>query len=119
MVDTLRPLHDRVTAPASLPIPSHPDVATWRPATAADVDGIWRLTQAMDEADHPNYLATRDEVAEEFGFSHFHAELDSIVGLNAEGAIVANGMVILPPGQETLVRSVLFGGVHPELRGRG
>jgi len=119
MVDSLRPLHDRVTAPASLPIPSHPDVAAWRPATAADVDGIWRLAQVMDEADHPNYLATRDETAEEFGFSHFHPELDSLVGLDAEGAIVANAMVILPPGQETLVRSVLFGGVHPELRGRG
>lgn len=119
MVDTVRPLHDRVTAPASPPIPAHPDVALWRPATGADIDGIWRLDRAMGQVDHPNYLATRDEIAEDFGFSHFHPELDSLVGLDVSGRIVANGMAMFPPGQETLVRSVLFGGVHPELRGRG
>jgi len=119
MVDTVRPLRDRVSAPESVPLPSHPDVAAWRSATVGDVDGIWQLDRAMGEVDHPNYLATRDEIAEDFGFSHFHPELDSLVGLDSSGAIVANGMVMFPPGQQTLVRSVLHGGVHPELRGRG
>ena len=119
MVDTVRPLRDRVSAPESLPLPSHPDVAVWRPATVADIDGIWQLDRAMGQVDHPNYLATRDEIAEDFGFSHFNPALDSLVGLDAEGRIVANGMVMFPPGQQTLVRSVLHGGVHPELRGRG
>src|SRR5680860_1476484 len=114
MAELARPLHDRVRAPTSLALPSHPDVAAWRPATAADIDGIWQLDRVMGETDHPNYLATRDEIGEDFGFSHFHPELDSLVGLDPAGRIVANGMAMFPPGQETLVRSVLFGGVHPE-----
>ena len=115
----LRPLRDRVVAPAELPLLSHPDVAQWRSATESDIDGIWHLDRAIGRADHPNYLATREEVSEAFGFSHFHPELDSLVGLDTNGRIVANGWVVFPRGQVTLVRSFLSGGVHPQLRGRG
>ncbi len=106
-------------APAELTLPSHPDVAEWRPATESDIDGIWQLERAIGRADHPNYLATREEIADDFGFSHFHPEADSVVGLDANGGFVASGKAVLPPGQETLVRSFVVGGVHPELRGRG
>jgi ribosomal protein S18 acetylase RimI-like enzyme len=58
-------------------------------------------------------------VAEDFGFSHFNPERDSLVGLDVDGRIVASGMCPFPPGQETLVRSILVGGVHPSMRGRG
>lgn len=114
-----RPLSERVDAPERLALPSHPDVAQWRPATEADIDGIWELRQAMGRLDHPNYLTTRGAIAADFGYSHFHRELDSLVGLDTAGRIVANGMVMFPPRQETLVRSIPIGGVHPELRGRG
>ena len=119
MAEELRPLSERVTAPTEPVLPAHPDVAQWRPATDADIDGIWRLRQAMGRLDHPNYLTTRGAIASDFGYSHFHPELDSIVGIDADGRIVANGVVLLPPRQETLVRSIAIGGVHPELRGRG
>jgi GNAT superfamily N-acetyltransferase len=119
MTDHSRPLSERVDAPDQLPGLGHPDVALWRAATEADIDGIWQLDRETGMVDHPHYLATRDEIAEDFGFSHFHPETDSIVGLDAEGRIIANGMSMFPPGQETLVRVVLFGGVHPSLRGRG
>ena len=119
MAEEPRPLSERVVAPVEPTLPSHPDVALWRPATTADIDGIWRLRQAMGRVDHPNYLTTREAIAGDFGYSHFHAEQDSLVGLDEAGRIVANGMVMFPPRQETLVRSIPIGGVHPELRGRG
>ncbi len=119
MTSALRPLNERVTAPAHLDLPVHPDVALWRPATVDDVDGIWGLRQAMGSVDHPNYLTARGAIAADFGYSHFHAEVDSIVGLDGAGRIVANGMVMFPPRQVTLVRSIPIGGVHPDLRGRG
>ncbi|MDH6238002.1 GNAT family N-acetyltransferase [Cryobacterium sp. CG_9.6] len=119
MTETLRPLNERVLAPASLALPIHPDVAEWRPATESDIDGIWQLREAMGRLDHPNYLTTRGAIAADFGYSHVSAERDSLVGLDSDGRIVANGMVLCPPRQETLVRSILIGGVHPELRARG
>lgn len=119
MTSELGPLSERVDAPVRLELPAHPDIAQWRPSTGADVDGIWQLDRAMGLVDHPNYLAAREEIEEDYGFSHFHPESDSLVGLDADGSIVAYAMCMLPPGQETLVRSMLSGGVHPSMRGRG
>ena len=100
-------------------LPQHPDVALWRAATGSDIDGIWQLRQSMGEVDHPNYLTARGAIAADFGYSHFHPELDSLVGLDDAGHIVAVGMVMCPPRQVSLVRSMPIGGVHPSLRGRG
>lgn len=113
------PLSARVRAPISLAVPRHPDVAVWRAATDADIDGIWQLRQDMGRVDHPNYLTARGAIAADFGYSHFAAEHDSLIGIDAHGRIVAVGMVMFPPRQVTLVRSLPIGGVHPELRGRG
>ncbi|WP_104193383.1 GNAT family N-acetyltransferase [Cryobacterium sp. Y82] len=105
-------------APAPV-LPVHPDVTTWRAATSDDIDGIWQLRCAMGEVDHPNYLTARGAIAADFGYSHFHPELDSLVGVDQVGRIIAVGMVMFPPRQVTLVRSMPIGGVHPSLRGRG
>jgi mycothiol synthase len=99
--------------------PSHPDIAVWRPASSADVDAIWKLTLAIGDVDHPNHVTTRAGIANDLGSSHFAAERDSLLGFDRDGSLVAMGMVICPPGQETLVRSILVGGVHPGRRGRG
>ncbi len=119
MTETLSPLTERVTADVVLALPVHADIAVWRAATDADIDGIWALREAMGRLDHPNYLTTRGAIAADFGYSHVDVALDSLVGLDGAGRIVANGMVLCPPRQETLVRSILIGGVHPDLRGRG
>ncbi|WP_105033335.1 GNAT family N-acetyltransferase [Cryobacterium aureum] len=105
-------------APAPV-LPQHPDVGVWRAATEGDIDGIWELRRAMGEVDHPNYLTARGAIAADFGYSHFHPELDSLVALDEAGRIVAVGMVMFPPRQVSLVRSMPIGGVHPALRGRG
>lgn len=119
MTEPLTPLHDRVSAPTELPLPTHSDVTLWRPATKADTDGILKLQHVIAQTDHPNWSATREDVAEIFDLSYFDAEQDSLIGLDSDGRIVAEGTVLFPPGQETLVRSLLQGGVHPSLRGRG
>lgn len=119
MTSARAPLRERVRAPAELRLPRHPEITQWRPSTEADIDGIWQLDRAIGKRDHPNYLATREEIAEDYGFSHFRPELDSLVGVDEAGRIIASGVCMFPPGQETLVRSILFGGVHPAYRGRG
>lgn len=74
---------------------------------------------AVDAVEHPNYLLTREEAAEEIGYSFLDLERDSLLGLTAEGRPVAVGIVLEPPRQETLVREFLNGGVHPEFWGKG
>ncbi len=117
-IDDMKPLRERLTAPPTYR-PQHPLIAYWRPATRDDVDSVWRLMQAIDLADHPNYLMSREEVEEEFGYSFVDLVADSILGLTADGGVVAIGLVVMPPLQETLVRCFLYGGVHPDFRGRG
>ncbi len=117
-IDDMKPVRERMAAPPSYR-PEHPLIAQWRPATMDDIDDVCRLMQAIDVADHPNYLTTREEVEEEFGYSFVDLSVDSILGLTAEGIPVAVGLVVMPPLAETLVRSFLYGGVHPDVRGRG
>ncbi|KGJ82398.1 hypothetical protein GY21_01110 [Cryobacterium roopkundense] len=119
MVESVRPLSERVSAPFELVLPEHSDVALWRAATLQDIDQIWHLMQAMGRVDHPNYLATREEVADDFGFTFFDPAVDSLLGFSADGLLLAVGFVTLSPGQRTLVKSTVAGGVHPEWRARG
>ncbi|WP_345761909.1 GNAT family N-acetyltransferase [Diaminobutyricibacter sp. McL0608] len=117
-IDDMKPVRDRVTAPPTFQ-PSHPLITRWRPATFDDVDSVLPLMQAIDSADHPNYVLTREELEEEFGYSFVDLATDSLIGFTADGVPVALGLVVMPPLQETLVRCFLYGGVHPNHRGRG
>ncbi|MFF1572793.1 GNAT family N-acetyltransferase [Leifsonia sp. NPDC058292] len=116
--DDLKPVNERLTAPASYR-PAHPLVAEWRAATADDVEAVWQLMQAIDGADHPNYLTSREEAEEDFGYSFVDLSTDSIIAVAADGTFMAVGLVVMPPLQRTLVRSFLRGGVHPDHRGQG
>ncbi|MDJ0376078.1 GNAT family N-acetyltransferase [Cryobacterium sp. PH31-L1] len=119
MTDHTTPLSARVTDPAQLPIPEHAQVALWRPATPADIDAVWQLEKEIGRADHPNYVLEREEISEAFTFSFVDVERDTLVAVDADGRIVAHGLVLLQPGQHTLVKANLSGGVLPEVRGRG
>ena len=99
--------------------PQHPEIAVWRPATAGDVDAVLEAYRGIDSADHPNYLTSREQVEEELGYSFVDLERDTLLAVTAEGRVVAVGIVMEPPRQETLVREFMNGGVHPEFRGRG
>ncbi|WP_020076946.1 GNAT family N-acetyltransferase [Cryocola sp. 340MFSha3.1] len=116
--DTLSPLRERVAAPPTYR-PQHPLIAEWRPATAADVDAVHEVYRAIAVQDHPNYVTTREEVEEELGYSFIDLDADSLLAVTADGRVVAVGIVMEPPRQETLVREFMNGGVHPEFRGQG
>ncbi|RDV43748.1 GNAT family N-acetyltransferase [Leifsonia sp. ku-ls] len=114
----LTPLRQRVSAPATYH-PQHPEIAEWRPVTMEDVDAVLEVVRAIDAADHPNYLTTREELEEELGYSFLDREADTLLAVTADDRIAAVGIVLEPPRQETLVREFMNGGVHPDFRGRG
>ncbi len=114
----LQPIRDRVGVVTPV-MPVHPDIDHWRPATLADVDTVTALIQAIDGADHPEWRRTRDEIEEHLGYSFVDLAEDTLPAFTADRRAVAIGIVTMPPGQETLVRVFLEGGVHPDVRGRG
>jgi len=116
MTDT--PLSSRVTAPTVL-APPVTDSHVWRAASPADIDAITDCARAASLVDHPNYIIPREDIEEEFEHSYVDAALDSLVAVAPDGRIDAWGFVTLSPGQDSLVRSIMFGGVRPEARGAG
>jgi mycothiol synthase len=115
----LPPLLERIAAPETLPLLSHPDVAEWHPVGDDDLELIVALEAAMSAVDHPEYAVPREELVDDLGMSFVDRELDTVVALDAEGRAVAWGAVYIPPGRDTLVRTILIGGVHPDRRRRG
>lgn len=115
----MRPrLCDVVVVPA-VPALNHPDVAEWRPATVDDVDAITATQKAMDAADHPDWTTPREDVEDELTIPEVELGADSLVALDAEGAVLAWGVVQLRPAGPERVQVLLVGGVHPRARGRG
>ena len=100
-------------------LPKHPDVASWRPATADDVDAIMPLVQAADAVDHPAWVSPREEIDETFESSWIDPTRDSLVGFDADGRVVALGTVVVHPSRDVHLHAYLDGRVLPELRGRG
>lgn len=115
----LPPLDQRIAVPERPTVPRHPDVAEWRPATEADVDALMVLMRALDGADHPTWTTAREEVADQFDTPYLDPSTDSLIGLDGDGRVVAVAWAEIAPGRETRVQAYAFGGVHPELRGRG
>lgn len=116
--DDLLPVGERVTAPPTHR-PAHPLIAQWRAAAPDDVDAVTEAQRAMDAVDHPEWLHTREEVQELFDYSFVDLAEDTLLGFDADGRLLAVGIVTMTPVQESLVRVFLEGGVHPEARGRG
>ncbi len=83
-----------------------------------DVAGIQACEAQISVVDHPNYTTTVEELEEDFDHSYVDLPSDTVVALDGD-EVVAWGLVLIPPGQETLVRVILIGGVRPSHRGRG
>ncbi|MFE6964053.1 GNAT family N-acetyltransferase [Agromyces sp. NPDC057679] len=119
MAEPRPPLSSRVgVAPAPV-LPEHPDVARWRPAAPGDLDELLAFHADVASADHPNWVESRDELLETFELSHIDPVRDTLLAFADDGRILASGSAVVPPGQETLVRSIVSGSVRPEARGRG
>lgn len=112
-------LSSRVHAPRSLERPAATPEATWRAATEADVDAILDCETAIAAVDHPRYVTSREEIEDDFRLSYVDLGQDTIVAVGSDGRVLAWGVVIATPDRETLVRSILAGGVRPSARGRG
>ncbi len=112
------PLSARVPRPTSVELPADAEGIVWRAATMDDVAGIQACEAQIAEVDHPNYTTTVEELEEDFDHSYVDLPSDTVVALDGD-EVVAWGLVLMPPGQETLVRVILIGGVGPSHRGRG
>lgn len=119
MADPRLPLSRRVGAAPAPTVPEHPDVAEWRAAVPGDLDELLAFHADVARADHPNWVESRDELLETFELSHIDPVRDTLLALADDGRILASGSAVVPPGQETLVRSIVLGSVRPEARGRG
>ena len=118
VVAEMSPLRERVVAPSALTVPVSTHDLTWCPATVVDIDAIFDCARAIDVVEHPYYVTSREEIEEDLGHSYVDLEHDSLVALDPDGGVLAYGLVVLSPSQETLVRSILMGGVRPSARGR-
>lgn len=114
-----KPLSERITAPAEVRFPQALAGVTWRPMTVGDVPAVFELRRLVGLVDHPSYSLTLEEIEHEITADELDRTLDTMIGLDEAGRAVAYGIVVLQPGQETLVRSAFEGHVHPDRRGEG
>ena len=114
-----RTLAERIGPVGEPVLPSHPDVAVWRPATADDIDLIHVMLLAADRVDHPTWVTPRDEIEEIFEASSYDPPRDTLLGLDADGAVVACGVVFLHPSRDVHVNAYLRAACIPDVRGRG
>ncbi|MES1169568.1 MAG: GNAT family N-acetyltransferase, partial [Leifsonia sp.] len=113
----LPPLSERVDALAELQPASAPGVR-WRAATLEDVDAVTALYARMAVIDHPDWSETREEIEDDFTLSFVELARDTLLA-ESGGRIVGVGQVLGAAEPETVVRTILLGGVDPEFRGRG
>jgi mycothiol synthase len=112
-------LPDRIGPVGQPSRPTHPDVATWRPATRDDLEQIHEMVLAADRVDHPTWVTTLDEIEEIFDSSSYDPPQDTLLGLDEDGRAVAFGQVFVHPSRDVHVNVYLLGRVHPAVRGRG
>jgi ribosomal protein S18 acetylase RimI-like enzyme len=92
---------------------------TWRPLHPELIPPWHRLVEAVTEADGGTEHLAEDDLADELAPDWIDLERDSVIGLDADGVARAFGLVQVRPGDTTLLRAHVHGGVDPEWRGRG
>ncbi|MFS0698352.1 N-acetyltransferase family protein [Cellulomonas sp. 179-A 4D5 NHS] len=116
---SLAPIAVRAAAPAQPPLPPAELGLAWRPLVPEDAPALFGLVAAIEEGDALPFRRSLEEVVEMFeGDWKDHAS-DTLVGLDGDGVMRAYAQATTAPGDESLVRAFLLGGVHPEWRGRG
>lgn len=112
------PIAERAAAPETLPAITAGGLA-WGPATPEDAASLTALTNSVAEADGAPMRVTLEETQDELAAPGVDLERDTLLGRDDAGVVCAFGSVMAPPGDESTVRAFLFGGVHPQWRGRG
>lgn len=109
----------RVDAPRVLDMPpGHLELA-WRPLHQWDADCLHTLLQAIETVDTSHERHSLADVEAMLSGSWKNMDCDSLGGFDDTGAMCAYAIVEIPPGDATVLRVVLRGGVHPLWRGRG
>jgi mycothiol synthase len=104
---------------ASVPLPSSDLGLRWRALEPDDSDALHGLVSAIEAVDQPPYRTALAEVADQFVGDWKEPARDTLVGIDEAGVFRAYGTVECPPGDTTVIRAFLAGGVHPEVRGAG
>src|SRR5262245_55508508 len=89
-----------------------------RPATAADLGGIFELHRRIQEHDRIPTVMSRAEFDDWLSEPHFDLAADTRV-VESDGRMVAWGRVWHHPSGVREERAYMIGGVSPEDRGRG
>jgi len=119
MSEPLQPMAHRLQAPTTLEVPRPELGLTWRSLQEGDAEGLHVLFRRIEAADDPPYRTTLEEAEENFRGEWKDPVNNSLGGFDAEGRVRAYGTVIVHPGDVSVVRAFLEGGVDPELRRRG
>lgn len=91
----------------------------FRAATRDDAAGLHELMLACYDVDRAQERETLEDVEELFDTPWWDPGTDGLVGVDEQGRVRAYGQVLRRPGQLRTRQALLFGGVHPDLRGRG
>lgn len=100
-------------------LPRHPEVASWRTATPADIDALHAVMVAVDRVDHPTWTTPRQDVVDTFDLPHIDHARDTVLAVDAEGRVIAYGSSFLHPSRDGSLNVHLTGGVLPSLWRRG
>ncbi len=115
----LAPVAERAAPPAVLLHPPADLGLTWRPLAVDDAAELIALVQLVEEADGQPFRTSTEELVEELSAEWRDLSLDTLVGLDGTGAMRAWAQVDTAPGDTSVVRAFVSGGVHPLWRGRG
>lgn len=110
---------ERGEGPPPPTIPASVGEVQFRPASRADLAPIHRVVLAEYAVDAPESRPSQDDVDNVFWTSGLDPATDALVAYDASGQVIAYGLVMLHPVQESLARVWLVGAVDPEYRSRG
>lgn len=116
---------ERAAAPAALP-EIRVGGLTWRGARREDAPTILTFLNDVAAADKLPFRWALHEIEEALGAPYRDLDRDFLLGFDGSGengvgrgALHAYAQVDTPPGDATLARTILHGGVHPDRRGEG
>lgn len=92
---------------------------TWRPLHPDLVPAWHALLETITEADRGTEHLGPEDLQDELAPEWIDLDADTVIGTDADGVARAFGVVQVRPGDITVLRALLWGGVHPQWRGRG
>ncbi|GAB3168972.1 GNAT family N-acetyltransferase [Myceligenerans halotolerans] len=111
---------ERAAAPTQLP-EIRAGGLTWRGARREDAPAILSILNDLAAADNDPFRWSLDEVQERMAAPYRDLDKDFLLGFEGpdESALRAFAEVDTRPGDATVARAILLGGVHPDRRGEG